>query len=397
MDEVKADRKLKGKVNFISWKREFERAAKANDTFEYLTGEEVVPPKPRKEDYFAKPGDGEIRHSIRTKKISTPMVDDGDETDDAQAILITTNNNLRWQIDYNEHKNAKEKMKLASKLLDSWVSDGIKIEIEDCTNAKEAYDLIKKRYAVTHERARDTLLNQLSLIKLEDCLSVTDYTNKVRQVKADLKTVKYNMTDDMFATALLHGLPPSYRTFKDKYDWIRSTKPDDPPDLDYLYERLHVEEAQQLRLKEERRARDRAKKDTTINAGNRGYSGRSKLSREDKSHLRCTYSDCGRTGHTEGTCWVKSPEKIPRSLKDRLPVHIDNKHMNEKAGMAGIVETDLVPDRDVSIRADSLGTAPFSIPHANSADSSSQKRSAVLCNELRELGELVLGGQESGN
>lgn len=70
------------------------------------------------------------------------------------------------------------------------------------------------------------------------------------QIKADLKTVKYDMTDDMFATALLHGLPPSYRTFKEKYDWIRSTKPDDPPDLDYLYERLHVEEAQQLRMKE---------------------------------------------------------------------------------------------------------------------------------------------------
>ena len=42
MDEVKDDRKLKGKTNFISWKREFERAAKVNDIFEYLTGEEVV-------------------------------------------------------------------------------------------------------------------------------------------------------------------------------------------------------------------------------------------------------------------------------------------------------------------------------------------------------------------
>jgi hypothetical protein len=29
---------------------------------------------------------------------------------------------------------------------------------------------------------------------------VTDYTNQVRQIKADLKTVKYDMTDDMFAT-----------------------------------------------------------------------------------------------------------------------------------------------------------------------------------------------------
>lgn len=83
IDEVKADRKLKGKINFISWKREFERAAKANNTFEYLSGEEVVPPKPRKEDYFAKPCDIDVRRSTRTKKISTPIVNDGDKTDNA--------------------------------------------------------------------------------------------------------------------------------------------------------------------------------------------------------------------------------------------------------------------------------------------------------------------------
>ncbi len=39
-------------------------------------------------------------------------------------------------------------MKLVGKLLDAWVSDGIKIEIEDCADAKEAHDFIKKRYAV---------------------------------------------------------------------------------------------------------------------------------------------------------------------------------------------------------------------------------------------------------
>jgi hypothetical protein len=37
MDEVKDDRKLRGKTNFIGWKREFERSAKANDILEYLS------------------------------------------------------------------------------------------------------------------------------------------------------------------------------------------------------------------------------------------------------------------------------------------------------------------------------------------------------------------------
>ncbi|KAJ5474101.1 hypothetical protein N7475_003667 [Penicillium sp. IBT 31633x] len=216
MDEVKPDRRLKGKSNFISWKREFERAARANDVLEFLTGEEVVPPKPNKDEYFVKILDTETRRSTRIKKSLSPTTDDGDETDDGQAVVLTTNNTLRWQIDYNDHKAAKEKMKLANMLLDKWISDGIKIETEDCSDAKEAYDFIKKRYAVTNERARDILLNRLNDLKLDHCSSVTDYTNQVRQIKADLKTVKYDVTDDMFATALLHGLPPSYRSFKEK-------------------------------------------------------------------------------------------------------------------------------------------------------------------------------------
>ena len=54
MDEVRDDRKLNGKPNYISWKREFERAARTEDVLEYLTGVETVPSKPNKNDYFGK-------------------------------------------------------------------------------------------------------------------------------------------------------------------------------------------------------------------------------------------------------------------------------------------------------------------------------------------------------
>ena len=288
-----------------------------------------------------------MRRSARTKKTSTSAIDDGDETDDAQATLMTTNNSLRWQIDYNEHKNAKETMKLASKLLDTWVSDGIKIEIEDCTDAKEAYDFIKKRYAVTHERARDSLLNQLNELKLEDCSSVTEYTNKVRQIKADLKTVRYDMTDDMFATALLHGLPPNYRGFKEKYDWIRSTKPDDPPDLDYLYERLHVEEVKQLHIAKEANSNNTIVSDTS-------YNDNQKLKHDDKSHLKCTYPDCGKTGHIEENCWTKNPSKMPRSLKDKFTINTVNKSIDDIDGMGRVAETNFANFRNAYTRANSL-------------------------------------------
>ena len=31
-----------------------------------------------------------------------------------------------------------------------------------------------------------------------------------------------------------------------------------------------------------------------------------------------THPGCGKTGHTEEHCWVKNPEKIPRSLKEKF-------------------------------------------------------------------------------
>ena len=396
MDEVKADRKLKGKTNFIGWKREFERAAKANDILEYLTGEEVVPSKPRKEDYFVKLIEVDSRRPSRAKKTVqtfTPSTDDDGETDDAQT-MTSTNNALRWQIDYNEHKSAKEKIKLAGRLLEAWVSDGIKIEIEDFADAKEAYDFIKKRYAVTNERARDSLLNQFNELKLEDCTSMTEYTNKVRQIKADLKTVKYDMTDDMLATALLHGLPPNFRDFKEKYDWIRSTKPDDPPDLDYLYERLHVEEAKQIRMKEERKARERSRKEAGGNNhsdGGTAYNGSPKPKRADKSHLKCTYPGCGKAGHTEENCWTKDPYKAPRPVKDRSAAITDNKPIN---GMGGATETDLTTFRDAYSRANTLGTAPSPAFHTDAADTSLQARSVRPCRELQGSGGASTGGSE---
>lgn len=185
---------------------------------------------------------------------------------------------------------------------------------------------------------------------------MTEYTNNVRQMKADLKTVKYDMTDDMLVPVLLHGLPPNFRDFKEKYDWIRSAKPDDAPELDYLYERLLVEEVKQIRLREERNAKDRAKKKTSGNnnnpSGSTGCNGSQRPKREDRSHLKCTYPGCGKTGHTEDTCWTKDPSKAPRSLKDRLSANTGGKATE---GMAGNTETNLTTFRDTHSKG-SAGT-----------------------------------------
>ena len=356
MEEVKDDRKLKGKTNFVSWKRDFERAAKVYDVLDYLIGKEVVPPRPRKDDYFPRTIDADTRRQTRAMSAQAQAVTpstEGDEEPYEVQNMIVPGNACRWQIDYAEHKNAKERMRVAGKLLDSWVSEGIKIEIEDCEDAKDAYDFIKRRYVVSNERARDTLLTELNGIKFDDCVSMTEYTNKVRQIKADLKTVAYDMTDDMFATALLHGLPPNFRVFKENYDWVRSIKPDDSPDLDYLFERLHVEEAKQIRLKNERRVKDRLRKETSNadHAHSPAYAMNRKQRRERNNQLKCTYPGCGKPGHTEETCWTKYPGKAPSSLKDKLALEISNEFTNGMAGTTAVTPNTL---QDVYSSADDI-------------------------------------------
>ena len=361
MEEVKDDRKLKGKTNFVSWKRDFERAAKVYDVLEYLTGKEVVPPRPRKDDYFPRTIETDARRQTRAMsaqaQAATPSTEGDEEPYDVQNMMVP-GNTCRWQIDYAEHKNAKERMRVAGKLLDTWVSEGIKIEIEDCEDARNAYDFIKRRYVVSNERARDDLLTQLNGVKLDDGVSMTEYTNKLRQIKADLKTVVYDMTDDMFATALLHGLPSNFRIFKENYDWVRSIKPDDPPDLDYLFERLHVEEAKQIRLKDERRVKDRVRKEASnadhANVGHvnsPAYTTNRKQRRERNGQLKCTYSGCGKVGHTEETCWTKYPGKAPSSLKDKLALDTNNKTI---VGMGGTTTTDLNTFKNAYSDADDL-------------------------------------------
>lgn len=119
IDEVKDYRKLKGKINFVSWKREFERAAKANEILEYLTGEEVVPPKPKKEDYFGKFTRNETPRLTRSMKASqtpTPSSEADEETYNLHSPM-PTNSALQWQIEYSEHKTAREAMKVRQSLM----------------------------------------------------------------------------------------------------------------------------------------------------------------------------------------------------------------------------------------------------------------------------------------
>lgn len=147
-------------------------------------------------------------------------------------------------------------------------------------------------------------------------------------------------------------------------------------------------------MKEERKARKKSRKEASGNDNSdsgTAYNGSPKPKREDRSHLKCTYPGCGKTGHTEENCWTKDPYKVPRSLKDRFAANTDNKPIN---GMGGATETNPTTFRDTYSRANSLGTAPSPALHPNAADTSPQIRSIRVCKELQGSGEAGTGDSE---
>jgi hypothetical protein len=378
--DVSPERRLRGKVNFITWRREFEREAKAHDVLDLFTGNEDILEKPQKEDYI-----------------------DDDDDKDATTIASTQKtlknfhaSTLRYTIDYNNWKSNRNSLRTANKLLNTWLSESIRIEIETAKNAKEAYDTVVARYKISNERARDDLLSEIRKLTIENCVDVTEYLNKLCRFRSDLAGVDYKLTDGLYVTALLDGLDnKKWGSFKEKWDTIRAIQldanPDTAPSVDLLEERLHNEALIKQCREDERRKQDRAR--TKSNDGTISYSSFDNTKREDKSHLKC--KACGKDCHTEADCWKLHPEKTPRSLKDRTQLKTNDNGDSKSTkpvddttpgSMAAFVAADVVDFRTKLAAMKSIGahsSLPL-IPHAP-ADMPSQTRESISA-EVRGTG-----------
>ena len=129
-------------------------------------------------------------------------------------------------------------------------------------------------------------------------------------------------------------------------------------------------------MKEERKAKEKARKETSGNnsSGGTSYNGWLKPNCEDRSHLKCTYLGCGKTGHTEENLRPRTP---PKSL------------MLSRTGSLSILTTSQSvwavpqkPFKDTYSRPDSLGMAPSPALHINTADTSPQMCSVGMCRKL---------------
>lgn len=302
--EVKMAQQLQGKSNFITWTREFDRAAKAADVFKLFHGQEMkLKDEPEPEEYlvFNDSAEATLPSTVTTRSRAAQETDSTSTVDSARSLLA-------WQAALKKWERYQAKSRTAMDLLLRWVSPGIVIDIEDIDDPIEAYNHIKGQYAITNHRAREQTLAKITALSLTTSDTMTDYLNQHRQHRADLKKLEYSYSDDQMVSNILIGLPSSYRNFKKQYDWIRAKNPDEEHDLSFLFDRLFIEEEDQENQKKERKAKqkDAEPKDKGKNTTK---------SQDDRSNLKC--SGCNKWGHLEEGCWTTHPELKPKNVRDR--------------------------------------------------------------------------------
>lgn len=218
------DRQLKGRFNYISWLREFKRAANREGVWNMLTGEEIViSSEPNPNTYFQSADHSAPR--TRTFQQTSAALQIAAESRGSTIATHPVNSVaslLEWQAAHKRWERSQEKVRIALRLLNAWVSPGIAIDLEDHDDPAKAYAFITNRFKVEDRHAREQLFQSISELKLTDCENMANYLSKHLQYRKDLASVGHTFTDGELISNILIGLTPTYRNFKRQYDWIRA-------------------------------------------------------------------------------------------------------------------------------------------------------------------------------
>jgi hypothetical protein len=96
-DEPKPEQKVKGKNNFVTWQREFKRAARAKDVLKILDGEEDTIKEPEEKDFVVY---AEVRAEGRQTRSQAPITPGADAEDTTARKVDLERSMLRYQIAY---------------------------------------------------------------------------------------------------------------------------------------------------------------------------------------------------------------------------------------------------------------------------------------------------------
>ncbi|KAK5722060.1 hypothetical protein LTR17_014461 [Elasticomyces elasticus] len=129
-------------------------------------------------------------------------------------------------------------------------------------------------------RALQITYNNIDNLHLSKCTSMTDYLNKIRQLRNDVKELGDAFTDSQHINKIIKGLTKPYDGWIERYHDVMSDPGANYPDLKSLEAQLLAKESTILVFK--------ASKDKEKKASTNGDSQKEKKLRD-----RCTYKPCG--------------------------------------------------------------------------------------------------------
>lgn len=83
--------------------------------------------------------------------------------------------------------------------------------IDERTTAKEAWEALAAAYGDSGANRRSAVLQNLVNVKLKDCKSMEEYTDKILSNWGKTKVAGYKIDEDVIASLMLGGLPSEYR------------------------------------------------------------------------------------------------------------------------------------------------------------------------------------------
>ena len=111
------------------------------------------------------------------------------------------------------YKEWHEKTRRVLHWLSVCVSDAMIGHIQECTNAKDAWDTLVKLYGTTTLARKMQLKQELSNVKKGN-LSINDYVLKVRNIVEKLGSIGVAVEDEDMVLVVLNGLGKDYTSFQ---------------------------------------------------------------------------------------------------------------------------------------------------------------------------------------
>jgi hypothetical protein len=286
LKKLKIIEKLKGKLNYPTWKTAIMMNLRANQVANAITQDPPVNP-------------ADLTDAELVEKIKEWLAENNEIPETGFSAAKVNGNKAVYKKSAEKEYNDFIKMNdIALELIYSSCESKCQMLIKDELNAKKAWNILKTKYSETGFAAIFSSWHSLRGLTLRDCDNELDvYTNKIKKTKSTLESHNVIIPDDIWSAIYLEGLDDSFQLFirellsmglkSSSFDDVVQTAFNEKLAIEATYKKEH----QQANIYKARRSKNK-----------------------DKSDKFCDY--CERPGHDEDDCFKKDPGKTPEWFKD---------------------------------------------------------------------------------